>query len=349
MNNDPQITEKLKHIMGERILNALDDPGVIEVMLNADGRLWVDTFDGMIEIGTFDHNAARTLICTVASMTETLVQRENPDLSGEIPFPLNGDVSLLRFQGMIPPIARKPIFTIRKPASRVFTLEEYLEQGIINETQRDYIQSVVMDHKNILVVGGTGSGKTTFLNALLKEISEQCPNERIGIIEDTYELQCSASNKFELHTSETRDMNSLLRDCMRLRPDRIIVGEVRGREANSLLKSWNTGHPGGLGTVHANDALSGLRRMEQLIQEANLTPIPEIIADTVNVVIFITKTKENKAGRIVKEILEVCGYDKAGRGYITTRIVDDDALYEFETGDKLLEIMEETIISHDQR
>jgi type IV secretion system protein VirB11 len=349
MNTDPQIFEKLNHIFGNLIMNALNDPFVIEVMLNADGRLWADTFDGMKEIGAFDNNTARTIICTVASITDTLVQRENPDLSGEIPFQMNGNVTLLRFQGMIPPIVMKPIFSIRKPASRVFPLDEYLRQGIINEIQRDYIRSAIMDHKNILVVGGTGSGKTTFLNALLKEITEQFTNERIGIIEDTYELQCSASNKFELHTSETRDMNSLLRDCMRLRPDRIIVGEVRGKEANSLLKAWNTGHPGGLGTVHANDALSGLRRMEQLIQEANLTPIPEIIAETVNVVIFITKAKENKAGRIVKEILEVCGYDRAGRGYITTRIVDDDALYEFETGDKLLEIMEETIISHDHR
>ncbi len=341
MNTDPQIFEKLNHIFGVHVMNALTDPSVIEVMLNADGRLWIDTFDGMKEIGTFDNNAAKTLICTVASITDTLVQRENPDLSGEIPFSIKGNVSLLRFQGMIPPIVMRPIFSIRKPASRVFSLEEYLNQAIINEIQRDYIRSAVKDHKNILVVGGTGSGKTTFLNALLKEITDQFPEERIGIIEDTYELQCNAPNKFELRTSETRDMNCLLRDCMRLRPDRIIVGEVRGKEANSLLKAWNTGHPGGLGTVHANDALSGLRRMEQLIQEANLTPIPEIIADTVHVVLFIAKTKENKAGRIVKDILEVNGYDKAGRGYITTRIIDDDSLYEFETEEKIFEILEE--------
>lgn len=348
MNFDPQIFEKLQHIFGARIMNALADPSVIEVMLNADGRLWTDTFDGMKEIGTFNNNAARTLICTVASMTETLVQRENPDLSGEIPFQTNGQVTLLRFQGMIPPIVIKPIFSIRKPASRVFPLSEYFDSGIITAIQKDFIQNAVRNHKNILVVGGTGSGKTTFLNALLKEITDQFPEERIGIIEDTYELQCSAQNKFELRTSETREMNCLLRDCMRLRPDRIIVGEVRGREANSLLKAWNTGHPGGLGTVHANDAMSGLRRLEQLIQEANLSPIPESIAETINVVIFIMKSKDTKAGRVVKEILEINGYDKGIREYITTRIFDSESIYEFEPIDTIYEVLEQKSMGNSQ-
>jgi len=341
MNCNKHISEKLRHIFGQQIISAIENPEVIEIMLNADGRLWIDTFDGIKEYGSFSNEAARTLICTVASMTDNLVERNNPDLSGEIPFLIDGQVSLLRFQGMIPPLVMKPVFSIRKPASRVIPLDEYLETNVLSEYQCDYLRGAVEDHKNILVTGGTGSGKTTFCNALLAEISRIYPKERIGIIEDTYELQCSAENKFELRTSETRDMNNLLRDCMRLRPDRIIVGEVRGKEANSLIKAWTTGHPGGLGTVHANDALSGLRRMEQLIQEANLTPVPEIIADTIHVIVFIAKTRNNKTGREVKEILEVNGYDKASGSYITTRIVDEDTLYEFETAGQLLEIVEE--------
>jgi len=340
MNSEEQIFEKLKYILGDVIVSALCDPSVIEVMVNADGKVFKDTFEGIMEIGRLDSSAVKTVIFTVANMADTLVNRENPDLSGEIPFKINENVALLRFQGMIPPVVSKPIFSIRKPASRVFTLDEYLEQGIITAIQKEFIKDSVQRHRNILIVGGTGSGKTTFLNAVLSEIKGQFPKERIGIIEDTYELQCEAENKYQLRTSETRDMDALLKDCMRLRPDRIIVGEVRGKEANSLLKAWNTGHPGGLGTVHANGALSGLRRMEQLIQEANLTPIPEIIADALNVVIYITKSKKNKAGRIVEEILEVNGYDKQAQSYITTRIFDSEANYEFVAADKIYEVLE---------
>ena len=339
MKCEEQLFEKLKYILGETIVNALYDPNVIEVMVNTDGKVWIDTFEGIKEIGSLDSSAVKTVIFTVANMADTLVNRENPDLSGEIPFWINENVALLRFQGMIPPIVAKPLFSIRKPALRVFTLDEYLKQGIITKIQKEFINDSVKNHRNILIIGGTGSGKTTFLNAILSEIKTQFPQDRIGIIEDTYELQCEAENKYQLRTSETRDMNALLRDCMRLRPDRIIVGEVRGKEANSLLKAWNTGHPGGLGTIHANGALSGLRRMEQLIQEANLTPIPEIIADAVNVIIYITKSKK-KAGRIVEEILEVNGYDRETQSYITTRIFDSETLYEFVAVDKIYEVLE---------
>ena len=199
--------------------------------------------------------------------------------------------------------------TIRKRALLIFTLADYVAQGIITPTQAEALMDAVKHRHNILVAGGTGTGKTTLANALLHTIGEISPKHRLVILEDTRELQCAAPNVVFLRTSEGIDMTRLLRATLRMRPDRIVVGEVRGAEALALLKAWNTGHPGGVGTVHANDAQAALIRLGQLIQEANVPPNPELIAETVNVVVSIKRTA---TGRKIEEIVRVIGYKDGG-------------------------------------
>jgi len=318
MQSHERLQSKLRFAIGEKILNALNDPNVIEVMLNEDGRVWIDTFDGMQCYCEMVQKDADSMIRTVASISETVVNRDHPDISVEIHIQLeknNKEQKLFRFQGLIPPLVPSPIFAIRKPASRVFTLQDYEKQGILTSHQKAYLEKAIFSRRNILVVGGTGSGKTTLCNALLDEVSKKFPEDRIIIIEDTIELQCNVENKVQLRTSENREMNDLVRYCMRLRPDRIVVGEVRGKEAHSLIKAWNTGHPGGISTVHANDAMRGLVRIEQLVQEANVKPVPAAIAEAINVVIFVTRASGTQGGRVVKEILEINGYDKVKEKY----------------------------------
>jgi len=300
----------LKTAMGPNIGSLLTDDGVIELMLNQDGRLWSDRLGtGRQDTGhTITPQDAERIIRLVATGTGTECNELSPLLSAELP----GAGS--RFQGVLPPIVPAPIFTIRKKALLIFTLDDYVSQGIMTERQKAAILEAVHTRRNILVTGGTGTGKTTLVNAVLNEIA--ATNDRIVIIEDTLELQCSAPDTVFLRAKEgVATMNDLLRATMRLRPDRIVVGEVRGPEALSLLKAWNTGHPGGCATVHANSARAGLTRLEQLIQEAVITVPKELIAEAINIVIHIEKSGH---GRRIREIVRVDGVE-AGK-YLMLKI-----------------------------
>lgn len=298
-----RINEKLRRELGPQIGQLLDDPGVIEVMLNADGYLWVDRLgNGMAAVGHMNPAQAESLMATVAATLHTTITRDNPILEGELP--LDGS----RFEALIPPVVTAPVFAIRRRASRVFTLADYVAAGIMTPRQRDALSAAVAQRRNILVVGGTSSGKTTLTNALIAEILHATPDHRLVILEDTAEIQCAAKNAVLLRATDTVDMVRLLRATLRLRPDRIIVGEVRGGEALSLLKAWNTGHPGGVATVHANSARAGLIRLEQLIAEATPAPMPTLIATAVDVVVSIVKTA---AGRRIEEVVQVERFDGA--------------------------------------
>lgn len=295
-----RLDQFLLRILGKDIQSYLEDPQIVEILLNPDGQVWVDVLGGeMAPRSRLDAGQARMIIDTVASMLGTMISVDSPIISGELP--LDGS----RFEGLIPPVVSAPSFTIRKKALLVFTLEDYVCKGILSENQYAMIHRAVDSRQNILVCGGTGTGKTTLANAILHAVSERTPEHRIVIIEDTRELQCTAPNAVFLRSSDRIDMTRLLRSAMRLRPDRIVVGEVRGAEALALLKAWNTGHPGGVGTVHANNAQAALIRVGQLIQEANVPPVPQLIAEAVNVVISIRRTA---TGRIIDEILQVNGW-----------------------------------------
>jgi len=305
-----RLTEALKRQLGSTLCALMQAPDVVELMLNSDGRVWVDRLGkGMSPVCYMAAPVAESLIATVASTIRSTVTRENPILECELPLasPFNG----ARFEAVIPPnVSPGPVFTIRRKASSVFTLDEYVIAGIMTSKQCAVIKRAVLQRQNILVVGGTGTGKTTLTNAILAYMAEGDSPDRLVIIEDTSELQCSAENAVILKATDTVSMVRLLKTTMRLRPDRIIVGEVRGGEALALLKAWNTGHPGGVCTVHANThvnaARAGLTRIEQLIQEASNSPMRELIAEAVDLIVSIAKT-DNKPGRLVQEVVSISG------------------------------------------
>ncbi|MBV8224943.1 MAG: P-type conjugative transfer ATPase TrbB [Verrucomicrobia bacterium] len=294
---------QLRSALGPMILGALEDPLTVEVMLNADGRLWQERLGaGIEELGRMESHQAEALIRCVASALNVTVGWDRPLFEGELP--IDGS----RFAAQLPPIVSAPCFAIRKKANAVYTLDQYVQSGIMTSGQQDILCSAVAKHRNVIVSGSTGSGKTTLLNALIAEGVRQFGKERLILIEDTKELACSAANFVQFHTSLEVDMTQLVRTAMRMRPDRILIGEVRGPEALDLLKAWNTGHEGGLATVHANDARSALSRLESLVSENPHPPKPiqPIIAEAVHIVVHIAR--DEALGRRIREIGAVAGY-----------------------------------------
>lgn len=285
----------------------LDDPLVVEILLNEDGKVFHDLAGrGLVDTGIrMEPTAALTLVGAVARYHGREVTYQAPVLECELP------VDGSRFTALIPPVATAPVLSLRKRALRVFTLRQYVESGIATEAQAETIREAIAAHRNILIAGATGSGKSTLVNAVLAEIAAQEPQGRLVIIEDTHELQCAAANKVILHTQPgIADINSLVQRTMRLRPDRIVVGEVRGKEALEMLKAWGTGHPGGVATIHAETPLGALLRLERLVAEAVPSPMPDLIADTVHYVVSIQREGGHPAGRRIQEIARVSGYEQ---------------------------------------
>jgi type IV secretion system protein VirB11 len=299
----------LRTAMGHEIAAALADPAVIEVMVNPDGRLRVDRLgEGRVDTGVSLAAAeVERIIRLVASHVRTEVHAEAPIISGDLP-PRGEALTGERFEGLLPPVSPAPCFVIRKPAGRIFTLADYVAEGVMAPVQADTLRQAVADRLNILIAGATSAGKTTLANALLAEVARQ--DERVVLLQDTPELQCAAPDTVALRTRPGLvSMADLVRSTLRLRPDRIIVGEVRGGEALDLLKAWNTGHPGGLSTVHANSARSALYRLEQLVQEAVATAPRRLIAEAVDLVVFI---RGRGTGRRVETVARVTGLDLSG-------------------------------------
>lgn len=326
IERDTRLRERLERNFGPFVMQALNDDKVVEVMLNADGRIWLDVAgQGMVDTGqTMSANSAESMLSVSASMLGTELTRDKPILEGELP--LDGS----RLEGIIAPIVDAPVFAIRKKANMVFPLEEYAQRGMLRpgthsrdgKSGLDFsargstlqaLHAAVRQRANILIVGGTGSGKTTLANAINGAIAQLCPLDRVVAIEDTKELQIPVENKVLLRTSENVSMQRLLRATMRLRPDRIIVGEVRGGEAYTLLKAWNSGHPGGMATIHADSAAEGLQKLTDYVFEApeaqasSETRVGRVIASAVNLVLFIERIGESP-GRAVSEICRVRGF-----------------------------------------
>ncbi|MHB8886163.1 MAG: P-type conjugative transfer ATPase TrbB [Methylovirgula sp.] len=294
----------LRTALGPAITAFLEDVSVVEVMLNPDGRLWVDRLSsGLADTGARLSAAdGERIVRLVAHHVGAEVHAGSPRVSAELPE--TGE----RFEGLLPPVVAAPAFAIRKPAVAVFTLDDYAAAGIMTSDQATFLRRAVAERCNILVAGGTSTGKTTLTNALLAEVAKT--SDRVVLIEDTRELQCTALNLVAMRTKNgVVSLSDLVRSSLRLRPDRIPIGEVRGAEALDLLKAWGTGHPGGVGTIHAGTALGALRRLEQLIQEAVVTVPRALIAETINVVAVLAGRGSK---RRLAELVQVTGLGQAG-------------------------------------
>lgn len=324
------LMSELREACGPLILDALDDSDVVEVLINPDGTLWIESHGAGMRMAQANFPAARSraILRLVGLLQKAPADESAAIIEGE--FPLDGS----RVAGLLPPLVAAPAFALRKHFPAVLSLDDYGKSGVIrpigalpfrSATEAtaskvrsfahpiDAIREAVSRRKNILVMGGTGSGKTTLANAILNEIARQCPRDRIVAIEDTQELQVTVDNRALLRSSKEIDMRQLLRVTMRLRPDRIVVGEVRGGEAYTLLKSWTSGHPGGVATMHANSSEEGLQKLAHYIYEdpaaQSFRPdaIGWMIASAVNLIVVIEKLA-SAPGRMVTEICEVTGY-----------------------------------------
>jgi type IV secretion system protein VirB11 len=296
--------QMLRTAFGPTIAAALADPTVIEVMVNPDGRLWIERATvGRQDTGERIGSAeTERIIRLVAAHVRREVHDRAPIVSAELPE--TGE----RFEGVMPPVAPAPCFAVRKPADVLYRLSDYVAARIMSAQQAQMLATAVRERQNILVVGGTSSGKTTLVNALLAEIADL--DERVVILEDTRELKCAAADCVALRTKPgVATLADLVRSTLRLRPDRIIVGEVRGPEALDMLKAWNTGHPGGVTTVHANSAEAGLYRLEQLVQEAVVTVPRDLIVQAIDIVVFL---EGRGANRRVETVLELDSLDDNG-------------------------------------
>lgn len=294
---------------------------VTEIYVNDDGFVWYESYkEGKVKsVIHLEPVRVRGIIEMVAGESSKIANDDVCSVSTEV----RGYG--YRFQGELPPVVRKPQFNIRKKATMIFTLSDYVKNGTMKQEYLEYLEKAIANRKNILVVGGTATGKTTFLNAVLEAIARISPNHRIISLEDLPELQCSADDYSPMFTKQDVgasgvkfDMTRLLMDCMRRSPDRIVVGEVRDGCAYTMLKAWNTGHPGGACTVHADDALKGLTRIESLALEDKSVPnnvgvLRMLIGEAVDVVVAIqaVRYKDGTKGRRIGEIVELEGYDSS--------------------------------------
>ena len=309
----------------------LREDDVLDVCVNPDGLLWVNRLGHGFQCeGEFSSVDASLLLSGIATVRGLELNEHHPIL--ETIFPLTGD----RIEGLIPPVVTAPAFAIRTRPKKIFTLREMAEQGVftrktdpLNQKRHrdnflekadgldhvDVVELASIYRRNTLFVGPTGSGKTTGGNAIIADWLQQTPGDRVVIIEDTPELQCSIPNHLQLLATSRVSQAELLVAALRLIPKRIVVGEVRDTEpARVLIASWNTGHQGGIATIHADDALSGLRKLESLIG-AHDAAVRERIAAAVGLVIFIDAEDSLPVGRKVREVVAVKGYDPARQDY----------------------------------
>lgn len=299
--------DALRHALGEAVLAALADPEVVEVLANPDGRLIVDRHgEGRLDTGIrLSADARERTIRLIADHVGETANRETPRLSGVLPG--GGE----RFQALLPPLAREPAWAIRKRPARIWSLEDYVAEGAMTAAQAAELRAAVEARCNILISGGTGSGKTTLANAVLADPA--FAGDRVFLIEDTPELQCAAWDCVAALTRRSGPavgVADLVRDALRMRPDRIVVGEMRdGAAALEILKSWNTGHPGGLSTLHANSAEDVLRRLEDLIGEVMVASPRRLIARTVDRLVHVRRTAD---GRRIDAVLAVDRDDRDG-------------------------------------
>jgi len=304
-----RLEEMLGRYLGATILAAIGDPDVTEVYVNPqDCVVRYDTRSrGKVASAEFiESHRIEMFLNAVASRLGVTLTSASPRVEAELPVRIFAGA---RLQGFIPPVTSGPAFNIRKPASSIYSIDDYVASRVLSEDQGIVLRETIAERKNILVVGGTNTGKTTLANALLHEVARQFPTDRIVILEDTVELQCAARDQLALRTTVSTTLADLLRSALRTSPSRIIVGEVRGAEALDLLDAWATGHPGGIATLHASSAEGALARLDRLAQRANVPPQAELLAEAVHLVVVI---EGSHSRRRVTGIVRVRGLDRRG-------------------------------------
>ncbi len=301
---EERLVEQMVKAFGPVVAGALADDAVTDIMCNENGTVWIERLgEPMRQEGTMDSGSCLRAIQSVAAMHDEVVTRDRPVLSCELP----EACGRARFEGTVEPASvGGPCFAIRKLVSRFILLDEYEREGAMTAEERQCIETAIRDHRNIVVAGGTGSGKTTLVNAILAEIARQDEGERIFVLEDLSELHCPSPNQTRRRTYDAAPMVELIRSALRNRPDRIVIGEVRGGEAWELLNAWNTGHPGGCCTIHAGakhtpaeNIRSATKRLEQLCARhpdspRNLDVLREVVRETVDLIVYVARGRDGK-------------------------------------------------------
>lgn len=305
----------VKTFLGPNILPYFDDDDTVEIYTNRNS-LWIDSFSkGRLDTGIkIDDQTIEGVISAVAGEVQVTIENR---LSANYE-PLN-----CRFQGQFSRnITDHPSFTFRKRAKKLITLDMYLEQNRITKAQYDFLIQAMAERKNIVIAGGTSSGKTTFAQAILQEIAIRHPKDRIGILEDTPEIKVEFNDFFDFHTSKGDHKNppytldDALFDSLRMTPDRLVVGEVRDSAAYTVMDAWNTGHNGGILTIHANSPKLVLRRIHDLIRmRYEKGEFNSMIGDSVDIIVYMAKVGD--ISRKVHSIISVKGYDETEKKYIT--------------------------------
>jgi pilus assembly protein CpaF len=297
------------------IAHLIEDPAVSEIMVNGSGRIFVER-EGRLEavsgVVVREHNL-RVAVRNLARVLGDDIGAEQPLLDSRLP-----DGS--RVAAALPPISLGgTTLTIRKFHTQRFTAEALVSLGTLTRAQLTYLAHAIRRRANILISGGTGTGKTTLLNALAAFLPDE---DRVVLIEDTAELQLTTDNlvRFEARREQAGlaaiTIRDLLRATLRHRPDRIVVGEVRGGEAFDLLQALNTGHAGTLSTIHANSADQALRRFTSCVLQSGVdlpyVAIRHAMGEALHVLVHVARHQRQ---RVVAELVEVTGYDPATDRY----------------------------------
>ena len=282
-----------------RIVPYLDDPHVTDIAIGIGGELIVEGI-GMEKqfTGIFFTDAETTrIIYASAAVLGVDIDPSNPVVEGVLPLPK----WRIRVEGILPPrAAANPMFVIRRPSDTVFTLESYLERGQITGERYELLVEHIKKRSNIVIGGETGSGKTTLLNAIIGKMAEFTPEDRFYIVEDASEIKCHARDIFPIWAAG-KDCLRAVGTALRCNVSRIIFGELRyGDVTNEVLKAWNSGHTGGITTVHANSTLTMLSRIRDLLREV----IPGELPDVAQSVQLLVHMKPTRDGKVVDDIME---------------------------------------------
>jgi type IV secretion system protein TrbB len=302
--------DMMARYLGNAIMKAFDDDDVTEVYRNSHPDVvWYDTRSrGRIDSGErLDANRCEMFLNAAAASQNATLSLDTPRVQAELPMAM---FRRSRLQGFVPPASSGPAFNIRKPPTVIYSLDDYVSAGSLSRAQRAALREAVIMRWSVLVAGGTNTGKTTLCNALLREVTDCFPQDRVVILEDTVELQCCARDYLALRTGDGLNLSALVRSSLRTSPNRIVVGEVRGAEALDLLDAWATGHPGGCGTVHASSAEGALNRLDRLAQRSGVPPQRSLVAEAVDLVVV---TEGGNSGRRVADLARVVGLDPTGQ------------------------------------